>query len=71
MVTNHQQEVLRSCDGNVQAALVEKEAQRLFDEAFVVASDAAEDDDVFLAALEGVHGVDLQSLCKVAALLSA
>lgn len=71
LVTDDQQEELGPSDGDVETTLVKQEAERFFDVVLNVASDAAEDDDVFFTALEGVDGVDLHGLCQVTALVCA
>ena len=57
-VPDDHEEVLRPGDGDVEAPLVEQEAQALLEVGFAVAADAVEDDDVLLLPLKGVDGVD-------------
>lgn len=58
-------------DGNVQPPLVGEEAKAALHVHDGVASDAVEDDHVFLSALEGVDSVDLNRLLEKALAVSA
>lgn len=61
--------MLRSCDSYVQASFIDQEAQGALKARVIVASDAVENNDFFLPALEGINRIYLDSVLESLTLL--